>query len=163
MALDILEIRFHHVPLLSRNVPARCQSQALRPCCRCGTLGHLRSWWSALDREHPWFHKRTPSSPITSRMLSTLRKWNNQMKKKSTYDKTGIDSLQDLFLDENHGFAFTFLYPFLFQLLTGVHLASGPDLARTNFAKASFTQNSIHSEGFVRHRLTRKQRQRPLL
>ena len=70
-----------------------------------------------------------------------------------THDKARIDPLQDLFLNEDHGLSFPLFYPLLLQFLAGVHFTRGPHLAGAHLAKASFTQNAIHSESFIRHRL----------
>ena len=51
---------------------------------------------------------------------------------KTSYNKSAVDFLQDLFLVERHGFSFPLLYPLLLQLLAGVHLPCGSYLTRTH-------------------------------
>lgn len=60
--------------ILCANVRAHSRSEQRRtghglsrspvcPCCRCGTSGLRRSWWSAPDTERLWSRTRTLNSP----------------------------------------------------------------------------------------------------
>lgn len=52
--------------------------------------------------------------------------------KKNTYDEPTVDFFENLLLVQGHGLAFPLFDPFLFQLLTGVHLPRRPHLARAD-------------------------------
>ena len=74
------------------------------------------------------------------------------------YDKARVDSLQNLLLDEDHGFAFTLLDALLFQFFASVHFAGGSNLTGTNFAESALAQHSVHPKCLVSYWLTGNRR-----
>lgn len=96
-------------------------------------------------------------SKINAKPKISQHSWLDKM---NTHHKPRIDFLKYLFFNKHHCLAFSFLYAFLLQLLTGIHFSCSPNLTCTHFTKSSLTKHTIHSKSLVCYRLAAKQKGR---